>query len=269
MATEDIRLRLKPNVYDPATQSIYVDVEILYDGSGEFALADQNYRLYFDATTMSLVEHQSNSDLPSDQYSPIQFHQVIEHADAGGVNQLSFDNDLGFINFSIDLINDSKGGLTIKRKHGWERVAVLSFKLSEGDPSQLVWGREEATDEYATAFVEIMEWKGPNWSEPADIILYEDTSVDMHDVADGNLAFTMSPNPSIDFIRVDFEHSIKKSQINIYGVNGSSVYDLELLNGTQFVKIPTSDLSAGTYTLEVKDKKTGFVHIQSFIKVKK
>jgi len=269
MANAEIKLRLNPNVYDAATQSIYVDVEIAYQGSGQLALADQNYRLYFDATTLSLVADQSNSDLPKDQYSPILFHEVLEDIDADGVNQLSFDNNLGFVNFSIDLVNDREGGLAIERKHGWERVAVLKFKMKGDDPSEIVWGRESATNEYATAYVQIMEWKGPNWSEPVDIDIYEDALVDMNKPLATDILFDVSPNPAIDFIRLDFEQPINGGVLKIYSMVGIEVFDLNLDPLIQNVKLPTTDLVPGAYTIEVKDNKTGMIRKESFVKVKK
>ena len=47
-SNEDVSLRLVPSFFDNATQTVYVDVEIRYNGAGELYLADQNIRLFYD-----------------------------------------------------------------------------------------------------------------------------------------------------------------------------------------------------------------------------
>ena len=147
MAIEDITLRLNPSFYDKSTNTVYVDVELKYNGYGHFKLADQNYRLYYDSAMLQLDEDYSRSDLPQDLYSSIQFMEVYEGLEADQVNQLNFDDHLGFINFNIDLNNDTEGGISLIQDEIWHRVAVLNFKVEDKDAlSQIVWSRNDATE---------------------------------------------------------------------------------------------------------------------------
>jgi len=269
-ANSDVKLRLQPNLYDPSSNSVYVNVEIKYDGAGEFVLADQNYRIYFDASSLHFDAKYSNSDLPSDLYSDLKIHELIEDAPADKVNQLKFDKHLGFLNFSINLANEYIGGIKIKESHDWERVAVLRFQLEPNqNPADIVWSREGTTNKYATAFVKIMEWLGPNRTTLAEISEYIDTSVaDNRAPQISNI--DISPNPAIDFIKVSFDaQALDEVDINISNAIGQSVHQDIMVRGSNALQISLNDLTEGTYTLEALDKATGRIFTETFIKVSK
>ena len=84
-----------------------------------------------------MKEKESRSDLPQDLYSRIQFMEVLEDLQADAVNQLAFDDQLGFVNFNIDLNNAVHGGITIVKEDDWQRVAVLNFKVKDKTTSAI------------------------------------------------------------------------------------------------------------------------------------
>ncbi|MEL6123190.1 MAG: T9SS type A sorting domain-containing protein [Bacteroidota bacterium] len=266
----DIRLRLTPNLYEASTNTIYVDVEMRYEGTKTFTLADQNYRLYYDTKSLSLDPSQCHSDLPYDLYSQMQFHEEIKHASADHINQLSFDDDLGFVNFSIDLINENNGGLSLSSDAGWARVAILKFDLLAEHPASIVWGRDKATDEYATAFVEIMEWKGPNQIVPARVQEYHDAQINppVKEDDESYLSLDASPNPAKEFVKLDLGNPLAGTKISISDASGTIVQQTRSLPHISQMSIDLSPLNAGTYTIEVQDESTGERKQVTIVKVK-
>ncbi len=269
MGVEDITLRLNPSFYDESTQTVYVDVELKYNGYGHFRLADQNYRLFYDSALLQLEEDYSRSDLPQDLYSPIQFMEVMEGLEADQVNQLNFDDHLGFINFNIDLNNDSEGGVSIKKDELWHRVAVLNFKVEDKNAlSQIVWSRTDATDDYATAFVEIMEWVSPNKTEVASIEDYVDASFNVQEDRQ-EFAVEISPNPSSDFIKLSFDTDLSETlEVHIYDATGKAVINSKAYRGAASLNLAIARLASGSYTIELSTIGTNeHVSKASFIKI--
>ncbi len=265
---DNVFLRLQPNFYDASTNSVYVDVEIKYDGSGQFVLADQNYRIYFDAASLKFDREHSNSDLPKDLYEPLYIHELIEDVQASGIDQLDFDGHLGFLNFSINLTDDRQGGIVIEKKHGWERVAVLKFELAPNqNPADIVWSRNGMTHKYATAFVQILEWISPNKTALASISQFYDTSV--ADIRAPKISeITLSPNPAIEYVKIQLDQQpLQDVQISISNSIGQTVYTTTMFRGSKVLQIPVEELNQGTYNIELLDTATGYVFTETFVKV--
>lgn len=253
-AIEDVSVRLSPSFYDPSSGSIYVDVEIRYDGMGNFRLADQNIRLFYDADQLHLQKDYSRSDLPQDLYSNIKWYEVMENLSADHVNQLRFDDELGFINFSIDLEQDTRGGITLARDHSWQRIAVLNFKVEDASAlSQIVWSTPEVTDKYATAFVEVMEWVAPNRTRKTDITNYIDALFSAEEDA-SSMDISVYPNPAESFITITFEKELASmALVSVMDVTGRKVLEVKKKAGATYAEFDVSSLSAGSYHVEIKD----------------
>jgi len=253
-ALEDVSLRLHPSFYDPVSKSIYVDVEVRYDGEGDFRLADQNIRLYYDADQLELHKDYSRSDLPQDLYSNIRWHEVFEVQTADHVNQLSFDDELGFLSFSIELKEKRIGGITLAGDNTWQRIAVLNFKVEDADAlSQIVWSTPEGTNKYATAFVEVMEWIAPFNTEASSVTTYVDASFSAKiDVSPKDMS--IYPNPARDLVTLTYEDALETvSDVRITDMTGKLVQMHKIGAGTQEHTIDVSSLSPGTYIIEVID----------------
>ena len=266
---DDISLRLNPSFYDDQSQTIFVDVELRYQGKGQLNLADQNYRLYYDSDVMRLKEDQSRSDLPQDLYSKLQFMEVYEDLNADAVNQLAFDDHLGFVNFNIDLNSTAHAGIALRREDDWQRVAVLTFKISDRNAlSQIVWSQTGTTDEYATAFVEIMEWIAPNETEPVGVNEYIDAAFNIEKELSG-IDLTVSPNPTTDFIKMAFDRSLESDMnVMVFDAQGKMVKETMAYKGSEQLNLVVIEFAPGTYTVElypVGSKK--IAHTTSFVKV--
>lgn len=268
---DDISLRLNPSLYDEHTQTLYVNVELRYSGHGQLYLADQNYRLFYDSKLLSLKEDESRSDLPQDLYSKLQFMEVLEDLQANDINKLAFDAHLGFINFNIDLHNAAHGGLAIRQEDEWQRVAVLNFKVTDEEQlSEIVWSQTGVTDEYATAFVEIMEWKGPNDTAPVEVNELIDATFNSESKAN-SVSMTLAPNPTTDFVKFSFEKAISEDyEISVYDVTGKKVKRTIAFKGAASINLAVTDLSAGSYIVELTNVDTQeSTHRTSFIKIDK
>ena len=264
----ELSLRLNPSFFDESNQTLYVDVEIRYDGHGLFRLADQNYRLFYDSQLLSLKKNHSRSDLPQDIYSDIQFMEVLEELNADAINQLNFDDNMGFVNFFIDLNSPSNAGLSIRQEDEWQRIAVLNFKVSNAEElSELVWSKSGSTDSYATAFVEIMEWVAPNETVPAGVGEYIDAKFQIDQTF--GVDISVSPNPTTDFITVRFDQALQNDlSVVVYDLNGKLVKETQAYQSSEQLNLGVTELMAGTYTIELHDAENDrIVETSTFIKI--
>ncbi len=144
-------------------------------------LAGQNYRIYYDASTASYINGSVESRLPDAQYSAPLLTSDQQNVDASSFpGDLPFAETLSFLNYSIDLMNLSSGGVNLPGSSEWMTTSSLCFQVPQAvidSPSEclnLVWARMGTTDEYATAFVEISQWLSTNSTSEALGSLYDD-----------------------------------------------------------------------------------------------
>ena len=251
-STKEVTLKLEPLLYDDYSETVYIGVSIKYEGNDEFVLADQNYRIYYDSQLLSVNKKRSRSDLPDKLYTKMEFSEVLENLKAGFIGDLSFDNNLGFINFNMDLKDVVMGGLTLGREDEWLRVAILNFKVHDKLAlSNVIWSASGKTDRYATAFVEIMEWVGPNHTEHVDVIEHIDANFSVAESV-RNLNVQVSPNPAIEFVRIDFDLPVKHEVVlSITDAIGRRVFEQSMNAGLTATQLNISELSPGTYNLEI------------------
>ena len=179
-STYDIRL-----VYaslDCNTNIACYDVQLRNTAGTNWGLAGQNYRLYYDA---SLAAFTSGTSVLGSDYQNFNLVQDIQDADASGAGNFAFESNLGFLNYSIDLLNPMTGGDNLLADGTWKTTSQLCFAL-EGDiltnPTsclEAVWGRQDSTSSYGTSFVEVSEWVEANNTQMATGDAYNDlTSAD-------------------------------------------------------------------------------------------
>lgn len=166
----DIRLK-KKNTLSTETSSCY-NVQIRSSTDENFKLAGQNYRLFYDATDVSFNATTSHSKLPTPRYTPMVVVQDIQNVNATGFGDLPFMENLSFLNFYMDLNNLKKGGVNVPAYGGWKTTSVICFDHIDPDVStngfDAVWGRPGKTDQLATAFVEVSEWKSRTLTVPCE-----------------------------------------------------------------------------------------------------
>ncbi|MEM6319091.1 MAG: hypothetical protein AAF960_15565 [Bacteroidota bacterium] len=154
-----------------------VIVQIRSADTLSWELAGQNYRMYYDASNMDFV---SATSLLGDQYQALKLIQNAAHIDASDTNgTLAFEEDLGFLNFTIDLLNLTEASISVPNDGTWLSTAELFFtssRLSSSENAEacLVWARFEKTAAYATSFVDISSRVGSNKAETIEGLHYFD-----------------------------------------------------------------------------------------------
>jgi hypothetical protein len=242
----DVEIRFANTQYD--MEKMYVDVEIK-STNGSFILGSQNLRVYYNTDAVALNDGLSKSTLSREMYSELNVVNKFEKVNADEVNQLSFDNDLGFANLTIELEDMLNGGSSVNGE--WSKVAVLVFDvINEDQTAQLVWAREGKGDAYATAFVEMAEWVAPNRIITRDVNEFHDLSVEISlSESDNELSIEIGPNPSSDYVMISLNKS--NSDLMIVDLKGKVVKEMKLSAGQ--TRIDIQSMSAGSYIFYVND----------------
>ncbi len=171
--TYDIQLAFSH--YDTLTRKAHYDVQLRSGTDTAWGLAGQNYRLYYDATEAQFVE--GVSKLPA-VYQQFNLVQHASNVDASAVNgAIPFAENLGFINFSIDLSDTYNGGVFLPSNREWVTTASLTFETQCTLPEncmQVIWARDGKTHLYATSFVEVSVWESTNTTNSAIAAEYFD-----------------------------------------------------------------------------------------------
>ena len=169
------------------TRQVCYDVQIRPNGATPFYLAGQNWRIYWDATKATFVS--GTSVLPTPLYTPYTQVQLVQNANADGVNgTLNFEANLSFLNYYMDLNNTVSGGILLPTGQ-WTTTSNLCFTVTQAvidNPNtciEMVFGRESRTAPYATAYVEVSRWLSAGVTTNSTGVLYDDM-----DATDGDQA---------------------------------------------------------------------------------
>lgn len=258
---ELVDIRFSPHIHNESQHILYVDVELRPAQAGKINLADQNYRVFYDSKVLKLRDDQCESVLPDKQYSALKIHEKHEHVSAPAVGSLEFERNLGFTNFSIELNDDLSGGILLDAQRGWTKIATLSFEVLNPETSyQAVWGRTGLSDEYATAFVELAEWKGPKHLEMLAVNEYFDLNYKqvVNGLDESPLSYVVGPNPASDYILVQFNRGLSEStDILIKDISGRIVRKVTMNAGSDKVRIDLNEMTSSNYILEAHSATDG------------
>lgn len=259
----EIELRFATAHVDASTQELYVDIEVQYTQKGQLILAGQNYRFYYDSEVLELDASATESNLPSNSYGELTFDDHKAGIAADHVNQLVFDDNLGFVNFSINLSDVLNGGLTLTEDKGWVSIATLKFDIKKaGARYDLVWGREGVSDLYATAFVEVAQWVSSTKLDVVNIASYGDLTSE--EVAKESIAVSdvsVGPNPTADYVNISFDSEVKAATTVIFrDMNGRQMKRDVVQPGSINSRVDLSDLTSANYMVEVYTNEGGLIH---------
>ena len=215
-------------------------------------LAGQNYRLYYNSDAVILDEGSIQSYLPK-SYSPLQLVQHNFDVDATGFGVLPFDNHLGFINLANDYNLSSAAPVMIGVGETVD-VAQLCLNITdESQESQITWAREDLTQTYATAFVEIATVEGTRLKKMhidglsvlgTRTSLWQEGSV---------LGLEYFPNPFKDHLEIKFNHALnEQAHLEVMDIFGSLLQSKDLNNGTSQVTIDGADLPGGALLIKIR-----------------
>ncbi len=256
-ATSIVDVRLSQQSYDKSQEALYVNIEVRVDNAEQLILAGQNYRIYYPSETLSLNQKGSKSQLSPKKYSNIQWASVLEHVSAQGKGLIDFDEDLGFANFSVELLDNQKGGEKLNDADGWLTIATLKFDVIDSfEEVSMLWGREGLSADYATAFVQIAEWKAPLVTSAVEIDEYIDFNLALDAFSIDGLAYELSvgPNPTSDFIELRTDQALAdNAQVIIRDMGGKLLRTQQLLKGSSYYSIDMSDMQSASYMLEINN----------------
>lgn len=215
-------------------------------------LAGQNYRLYYNSDAVILDEGSIQSYLPK-SYSPLKLVQHNFDVDATGFGVLPFDNHLGFINLANDYNLSSVAPVEIGVGETVD-VAQLCLNITdESQESQITWAREDLTQTYATAFVEIATVEGTRLKKMhidglsvlgTRTSLWQEGSV---------LGLEYFPNPFKDHLEIKFNHALnEEAQLEVMDIFGSLLQSKDLNNGTSHVTIDGTGLPEGALLIKIR-----------------
>lgn len=245
------------------TQVCY-DVQLRSSDLSQINLGGQNYRLYYDASVLSLDEEKSTSLLPDEDYTPLMLKDDIQGADANGVGDLPYESNLGFLNFGIDLNNTATGGIDLPTNGDWVTTARVCFQVKEdldlSDPI-LHWAREELTKDYATAFVEVSEWVGPNVMTPAIANdFFDETLTSIEENYLKNIKINIYPNPTADRITIEMDFP-KTFDLELWNTAGILVINKKIDGLKGKFELDLTDLPAGNYSLLINNDANRSFHL--------
>ena len=120
----------------------------------------------------------------------------------------------------------------------------------------MLWGREELSEDYATAYVEIAEWqenmntRNVKIDNHIDYIYLSDEDVELT-----SIDVSVGPNPTKDFINIKFDQVIDETLIaDIQDITGKHVRSLELFEGAKAHMIDVTDLLSSSYLVTLSNK---------------
>ena len=252
LSASELEVRFDKAQYDEVKQELYVNVQLRNRSQADLSLAGQNYRFYYDSEVLTLDTEASASALTGRKYTELSLEDHKSGIQADQVNQVTFDDNLGFVNFSIDL-HDLKDGGEILSTDEWTTVARLKFEVKQEDVGyDLVWGRRGATDLYATAFVELQEWKSSTTLEKVEITYYGDLSSEESSREVAIFEAAIGPNPTSDYVNITLENTLDAdATVIIRDVTGKQVKLQTISRGDISTQIDLTDVAPTTYLLEL------------------
>ncbi len=242
-------------------------IQIKNKSSKAVGLAGQNYRLYYNSNAVILDEEHIQSYLP-ETYTSMKVVQHVFDVDATGFGILPFESHLGFINLATDFKLSTAGPVSIGSGES-VNVAGLCFNISDETlDSGLTWAKEDLTQTYATAFVEIAALEGNKLKKMHidDLVVQGTTTSTWQQESVATLDFF--PNPFTDQLGINFNHALEAdAQLDVMDVFGRIFQTMELKKGTEKVSIKGADLPDGAILVKIRQQ-NGDIATFKAIKIK-
>ncbi|MFT6807165.1 MAG: hypothetical protein ACJA01_000383 [Saprospiraceae bacterium] len=254
-AETSVEVRLSHNSIVKDQMALYVDVEIR--ATDRMNLAGQNYRVYYPSDIVSVDSKGSSSKLSHKKYSPLRFSNVLEHIKSRDHGNIEFDQDLGFVNFYVELLDLKSGGEVIDNNDGWVKMATLKFNLKkEIESLEMLWGREGLSENYATAFVQIAEWQEN--MNTRDVKIHNHIDYKYLSNVEGTpegVEISIGPNPTKDQVYIAFDKIVDANlTVDIQDIAGKHVKTIDLMGGSKLHTLDLSDLQSSSYLITLSKK---------------
>ncbi len=215
-------------------------------------LAGQNYRLYYNSDAVMLEDASIKSQLPA-SYTPMKLVQHTFDADATGFGVLPFESHLGFINLANDYNLSSAAPVTIGVGETAD-IADLCFNVTDASQdSGLTWAREDLTQSYATAFVEIARVEGNKLKKmKIDGLTVLGTRSSIWQ--EGSVvSMEYFPNPFRDQLEIKLNHALEaNAEMDVLDVFGRLIQTQELKKGTDHISLKGDKFPAGALLIKIR-----------------
>lgn len=229
-------------------------IQLKNKSSKSVGLAGQNYRLYYNSDAIILDEKQIQSFLPS-SYTSINLIQHAYDVNATGFGVLPFESHLGFINLATDYLMSSGKPVTIGSSETVD-IARLCFNVTdETKDADLTWAREDLTQTYATAFVEIASVQNNRLKKMHidDLLVNGIKTSSWQKESVANLDFF--PNPFKDKLEIKFNYALtENAELEIFDIFGKLLQTISLDAGADRVSLNGDDYQAGALVIKIKQQ---------------
>ena len=135
--------------------SICAEVSVTNYSSTEAKILGQNVRLFYDSETLSFLKVNLSEVTSNNAYS-LEMMKNVDGLTKDGKGQLSYEDNLGFINYNVNLDKDYlfdgivNGGETVT-------VQTVCFEKLDKDASiqSIALAKKGVTDQYSQAFTQV------------------------------------------------------------------------------------------------------------------
>ena len=246
----DVELRFTQNRVEG--DLLFIDIDIR-GSSYDFNLASHNIRAFYDHKSLELFD--VVSQLPEGKYAETQIEQLYTDGNDLDLGALTFEDHLGFINMSVQLIDLQSGGMLVSTD--WTTIHTATFKiLNNSNHANLVWAHEDKTAGYATAFVVVLEWISPEEIEVMnnfDLVNFdENIQQNVEEVEKLEVEIGLSSDSDTANINVQMNSAI----LSIIDTNGGLEIEQQLDFGNNVVDIST--LGSGNYLFMVSNESSSY-----------
>ena len=178
---QEYDIRFVRQSLDCQTRQVCYHTQIRSADGQAWNLAGQNYRIFYDASMASYIDGSAARLLDPNQYSDILLTANIQNTDASAFpGDLPFKSTLSFLNYSVDLMNLTNGGINLPANGDWVSTTEPCSEVTDevidngSECLSLVWARMGKTDGIATAFVEVSQWVQANLTTEAITNIFDD-----------------------------------------------------------------------------------------------
>lgn len=217
-------------------------------------LAGQNYRLFYNADRISFLPDRITHTMDRNTYSKIDLINTEDH-------------NIGFISMSVDGKALTKETISLQKNAAWQQTMNICFQLESEDGYNITWANAKKTSVFATAEVAMSEWLNKDQQQvllPNEIIDF--SSLNYLEDSNESTSFSIFPNPTTDYVQIEFDKTQINSAVVIKDVIGREVIN-ERISGLASVIYSLDKWPEGAYTITILDKDGYRITSENILKI--
>lgn len=236
------------------------DLEVRAVDREEILLAGQNYRIFYNPSTLSFLKNKVDSYSPRETYDDIRILKK-HHSD---------EISTAMINLGIDAVKyDPSKNIKLGRKE-WTKTAHVCFERTNQNAFDLTWAREAKTADLATAYVSLSEWIDNKGQQPLRVNEYIDFySNERKDLETADLIEVgIYPNPVQRelYLSVSDGKPFDGGTAIITNATGQLIRSERLQNDNTNHTLSLGGLSSGNYFIEIQNVDRETLYRGKFVK---